>query len=412
MFKSKKALEVLAPVGDEERLGAALNFGADAIYLGGQMFGMRAGPANFSPDELKNAVERSHKKDVKVYLTCNTLPRNDEIPHFEEFMRAADYSGVDAVIVNDIGLLSLVKKYSPDMEIHISTQAGIVNYVTANEFYNMGAKRVVLARELSIDEIAEIRAKTPKELDIECFVHGAMCVSFSGRCLLSQYLVNRDANRGECAQPCRWGYHLMEENREGQYFPVFEDEKGTYILNAKDMCMIEHIDKLAEAGVYSLKIEGRAKSSYYVSVVTNAYRMAVDYYLQHNTMEGCPKWIFDEVFKVSHRAYCTGFFFGHPNDKNGEYQYYGDNGYIREYDVVAVVDKCQGGRLYGTQRNKFNRGDELEILSPGREPVKIFAEKIYDENDNEIDTANHATMKFSLDCDLNFESGSIIRNKK
>jgi len=411
-LNNKKQLEVLAPVGDQERLGAALDFGADAVYLGGQMFGMRAGPANFSSDELKNAVDRSHKKGVKVYLTCNTLPRNNEVIHFEEFIKTATDVGVDAVIVNDIGLLSLVKKYAPNMEIHISTQAGIVNYVTANEFYNMGAKRVVLARELNVDEIAEIRAKTPKDLDIECFVHGAMCVSFSGRCLLSQYLVNRDANRGECAQPCRWGYHLMEEKRDGQFFPIYEDSKGTYILNAKDMCLIEYIDRLAEAGVYSLKIEGRAKSSYYVSVITNAYRMAVDYYLEHKTMEGCPKWIFDEVFKVSHRAYCTGFFFGHPNDPEGEYQYYGDNGYIREYDVVAVVDECKDGKLYGTQRNKFNRGEELEILSPGREPVVITADKLYGENGEEIETANHATMKFSIDCEKSFEKNSIIRMKK
>ena len=265
-------LEVLAPVGDEERLDAALDFKADAVYLGGEMFGMRAGPANFSEDGLKKAVDRSHSRGVKVYLTCNTLPRNDEISRFEEFIKNAESAKVDAVIVSDLGLLSLVKKYAPDIEIHISTQAGIVNYATANELYNMGAKRVVLARELSLEEIAEIRDKTPAKLQLECFVHGAMCVSFSGRCLLSQYLVNRDANRGECAQPCRWGYHLMEEKRDGLFFPVFEDEKGTYILNAKDMCMIEHIDKLAEAGVYSLKIEGRAKSSYYVSVITNAYR--------------------------------------------------------------------------------------------------------------------------------------------
>lgn len=405
-------LEILAPVGDAERLEAALDYGADAVYLGGEMFGMRAGPENFSEEGLKKAVDRSHSRGVKVFLTCNTLPRNDEISMFEEFIENAEYANVDAVIVSDLGLLSLVKKYAPDMEIHISTQAGIVNYATANELYNMGAKRVVLARELSLEEIAEIRAKTPNKLQLECFVHGAMCVSFSGRCLLSQYLVNRDANRGECAQPCRWGYHLMEEKRDGQFFPIFEDEKGTFILNAKDMCMIKHIDKLAKAGVYSLKIEGRAKSSYYVSVITNAYRMAVDYYLSHGTLEGCPKWIFEEVYKVSHRAYCTGFFFGHPNDPAGEYQYYGDNGYIREYDVVAVVDNCDGKRIYCTQRNKFSIGDELEILAPGKEPIRLVAEKIYDENGLEIETANHAAMKFSLDCDIKFTKNSIVRMKK
>ncbi len=405
-------LEVLSPAGDMERLDAALDFGADAVYLGGKSFGMRAGSANFDDSRLKVAVEKAHYKGVSVYLTCNTLPHNDEIPYFESFINNAVASNVDAVIVNDIGLLSLVKKYAPQMEIHISTQAGIVNYVTANEFYNMGAKRVVLARELSLEEIAEIRAKTPKDLDIECFVHGAMCVSFSGRCLLSSYLVNRDANRGECAQPCRWGYHLMEEKRDGQYFPVFEDEKGTYILNAKDMCMIEHLDMLAKAGIKSFKIEGRAKSAYYVSVVTNAYRMAVDFLKANpNDYSKLPQWIKDEVFKVSHRAYCTGFFFGHPNEQR-DTQYYENSGYIREYDVVAIVDECHDGKIYATQRNKFNRGDTLEILSPGKEPVTVIAEKIYDDKNEEIDTANHAMMKISLDCEKAFERNSIIRMKK
>lgn len=411
-MSKRKDLEILSPVGDRERLDAALDFGADAVYLGGEMFGMRAGPKNFDEQGLFEAVKLSHEKDVKVYLTCNTLPKNDEIPQFESFIKNADEAGVDAVIVNDLGLLALTKKHAPDMEIHISTQAGIVNYATANELYNMGAKRVVLARELSLDEIAEIRAKTPKDLDIECFVHGAMCVSFSGRCLLSQYLVGRDANRGECAQPCRWGYHLMEEKRDGLFFPVFEDDKGTYILNAKDMCMIEHIDKLAQAGVYSLKIEGRAKSSYYVSVITNAYRMAADYYLEHGTMYGCPKWIYDEVFKVSHRAYCTGFFFSHPNAPEGEYQYYGDGGYIREYDVVGIVKGCSDGMLYCEQRNKFCKGDELEILAPGREPIKLTADVIYDDKKTEIETANHAAMKFYIPCEVNFPINSIIRIKK
>ena len=291
------------------------------------------------------------------------------------------------------------------MEIHASTQTGIVNYVSANELYNMGCKRVVLARELSLDEIAEIRAKTPKEMEIECFVHGAMCVSFSGRCLLSSYLVNRDANRGECAQPCRWGYHLQEEKRPGEFYPVFEDEQGTYILNAKDMSMIEHIDKLREAGIYSLKIEGRAKSAYYVSVVTNAYRMAVDCCLKG---EPVPQWVYDEVFKVSHRKYCTGFFFGHPKES----QYYETGGYIREYDVVAVVDECRGGRIYATQRNKFLAGDTLEVFSPGAEPQIIRAETIYNEHDEPVESANHAMMKFSIPCDRIFPKDAIIRIQK
>lgn len=401
-------LEVLAPAGDMERFLAALDFGADAVYLGGQMFGMRAGPANFTADGLKQACDEAHRRGVKVYLTCNTLPRNNEIVHFEEFIKTASDAGVDAVIATDIGILSLIKKYTPDMEIHISTQAGIVNYVTAQEFYNMGAKRVVLARELSLEEIAEIRAKTSTELDIEAFVHGAMCVSFSGRCLLSQYLVNRDANRGECAQPCRWGYHLMEEKREGEFYPIFEDEKGSYILNAKDMCMIEQLDKLAQAGVNSFKIEGRAKSSYYVSVVANAYRMATDILKADPDNYVLPQWVKDEVYKVSHRAYCTGFLFGHPKDC----QYYENSGYIREYDVVAVVDDCKDGMIYATQRNKFNKGDELEVLAPKCEPVKLTADRIINEWGEEVESANHAMMKLSMPCGTTFPKNSIIRMKK
>lgn len=400
-----KKLEVLAPAGDKERFDAALNYGADAIYLGRKQFGMRSSPMNFDFEQLVSAVDLAHAKGVKVYLTCNTLPRNNEIPMFEQFVREAVEAKIDALIVADIGLLMLIKKYSPDMEIHISTQTGIVNYVTARELHNMGAKRVVLARELNLDEIAEIRAKTSPDLDIETFVHGAMCVSFSGRCLLSQYLVNRDANRGECAQPCRWGYHLMEEKRPGEYFPIYEDEKGTYILNSKDMCMIEHIDKLAKAGVTSLKIEGRAKSAYYVTVVTNAYRMAVDEYYKNPDDFKLPDYIRDEVFKVSHRKYCSGFFFGVPEKS----QYYENSGYIRNYDVVAVVENCENGIVYCTQRNKFFAGDTVELLAPSKKPVEMTLEKLFDEENNEIETANHAMMKFSFKSELTFPKGTVIR---
>jgi putative protease len=400
-------LEVLAPAGDEERFNAAINYGADAVYLGRKQFGMRSSPLNFDFEQLVSAVNTAHAKGVKVYLTCNTLPRNSEIPYFEQFVKEAVDAKVDALIVADIGLLMLIKRYAPDMEIHISTQTGIVNYATARELYDLGAKRVVLARELSLDEIAEIRAKTSPDLDIEAFVHGAMCVSFSGRCLLSQYLVNRDANRGECAQPCRWGYHLMEEKRPGEFFPVFEDEKGTYILNAKDMCMIEHIDKLAAAGVTSLKIEGRAKSAYYVTVVTNAYRMAVDEYYKNPDNFVLPDWIKDEVYKVSHRKYCSGFFFGTPEQS----QYYENSGYIRNYDVVAVVEKCENGTVYCTQRNRFFAGDTVELLAPSQKAVTVVLDKLFDENGCEIETANHAMMKFSFRSDLIFPEGTVIRKQ-
>lgn len=402
-----RRLEVLAPAGDEERFNACINYGADAVYLGRKQFGMRSSPMNFDFEQLVKAVQSAHAKGIKVYLTCNTLPRNSEIPQFEQFVHEAVEAQVDALIVADIGLLALIKKYAPDMEIHISTQTGVVNYVTARELYNMGAKRIVLARELTLDEIAEIRAKTSPDMEIETFVHGAMCVSFSGRCLLSQYLVNRDANRGECAQPCRWGYHLVEEKRPNEFFPVFEDEKGTYILNAKDMCMIEHIDKLAQAGVDSLKIEGRAKSAYYVTVVTNAYRMAVDEYYRNPDNFVLPDWIRDEVYKVSHRKYCNGFFFGTPENS----QYYENSGYIRNYDVVAVVEKCKNGTVYCTQRNRFFAGDTVELLAPSQKPVTLTLDTLYDENGEQIQTANHAMMKFSFKSDLTFPTGTVIRKE-
>ena len=301
--------EILAPAGDMERLKAALDFGADAVYLGGTMFGMRAGAPNFDAETLCQAVKLAHEKNKKVYLTVNTLPRNPELALLPQFISEAVNAGTDALIIADLGVLQTVRKLAPDMPVHMSTQTGIVNYATANALYQMGAKRVVLARELSLDEIAEIRRKIPDDLEIEVFVHGAMCVSFSGRCLLSAYFTDRDANRGACAQPCRWKYYLTEEKRPHLPMEIQEQPEGTYILNARDMCMIDHLDKLAEAGVTSFKIEGRAKSAYYVSVVTNAYRMAMDYYLQNPGDYQLPEWIHDEVFKVSHRRYCTGFFF-------------------------------------------------------------------------------------------------------
>ncbi|MFT3951035.1 MAG: U32 family peptidase [Oscillospiraceae bacterium] len=401
--------ELLVPAGDKERLLSALTFGADAVYLGAQAFNMRASQKGFDGETLAEAVTLAHEKNVRVYLTCNTLPHNADIAEFEPFVRQAAEAGVDALIVSDIGILSLVKQFAPDMEIHISTQAGIVNYVTARALHDMGAKRVVLARELSLDEIAEIRAKTPASLEIETFVHGAMCVSFSGRCLLSNYIVNRDANQGACAQPCRWGYHLMEEKRPGEFYPVYEDEKGTYILNAKDLCMIDHLDKLAAAGVSSFKIEGRAKSSYYVSVVTNAYRAAVDLLKTNPQSYALPDWVREEVFKVSHRAYCTGFYFGHPRDC----QYYENSGYICDYDVAAIVESAQDGRLFCVQRNKFLTGDTLEAIAPGCPPVSLTVNAIYNELGEKVESANHAAMRFSAETTpfSPYPAGTILRMK-
>lgn len=403
--KSLKRPEVLVPAGDAERLKAAVMYGADAVYLGGKHFTMRAAPANFDAQQLAEAVRFAHERGVKVYLTCNTLPRNGELALFPRFIAEAQEAGVDAVIVADLGLLTMVRKYAPEMEVHMSTQTGIVNYATANALYDMGVRRVVLARELSLKDIAEIRRNIPEDMDIEVFVHGAMCVSFSGRCLLSAYLTGRDANRGACAQPCRWKYHLMEETRPGQYFPVEEDDSGTYIMNAKDLCMIDYIPELIEAGVTSLKIEGRAKSAYYVSIAANAYRAGVDAYLAG---EKLPQWVHEEVYHVSHRDYCTGFFFGHPKDC----QRYEDNSYIKRSDVVGVVDECRDGMIYATQRNRFFADDTIEVLAPGRKPYEIaLGGVLYNGEGELIETANHAMMKLRIPCTETFPEGSVIRKR-
>ncbi len=402
--------ELLAPAGDRERLQAALMYGADAVYLGGDAFGMRAAPQNFNFEQLEDAVKLCHAKGVKVYLTCNTLARNDEILKLPSYLEKWASIGVDAFIVADIGVLSLCKKYAPNVPVHISTQAGIVNYVTANEFYNMGATRVVTARELSMTEIAEIRAKVPKDLEIECFVHGAMCVSFSGRCLLSNYLVNRDANRGECAQPCRWEYAIMEVKRDGMYFPIQDSKEGTYILNSKDMCMIEHIPEMVKAGISSFKIEGRAKSAYYAAVITNAYRVAIDEYLKNPSVDYTPpQWVIDEVYKVSYRDYCTGFYFNAPNeDANISFE----GGYKRHYDVMAEVKGYEDGYIIAEQRNKFSRGDVLDALQPSTEPVVFTAEEIFDKDGNEIESAPHPMMTVKIKSDLQFPAGTLLRKEK
>ena len=402
-----KKPELLCPAGDRERFDAALYFGADAIYLAGTEFGMRAAPGNFTEAQLRDAVQTAHAKGVNVYLTCNTLPRNDEIQRLPAFLELVQDVGVDGFIVADIGVLALCKQYAPNVPVHISTQAGIVNYQTANTFYNMGAQRIVTSRELSLEEIATIRQKTPKELEIECFVHGAMCVSFSGRCLLSNYLVNRDANRGACAQPCRWEYALMEKKRDGMYFPIGEDADGTYILNSKDMCMIEHIPELVAAGIDSFKIEGRAKSAYYTAVIANAYRSAIDGYLQNPSMDYRPEpWMVDEVYKVSYRDYCTGFYFGTPQeDANISYK----GGYCRSWDVMGVVKASDGKQLTVEQRNKFSVGDTLEIMEKGKAPKALPVLAMQNAEGESIESAPHPMMTVYLPCDTQYPAGTILR---
>lgn len=410
-------IELLAPAGDEECLRSALDYGCDAVYLAGKSFGMRAGAKNFDMDGLDRAVRLAHERGVKVHLTCNTIPLNSEIEQFPKYIAAAQECGVDAAIACDLGVISMIKRYAPKMELHISTQTGVVNYQTAIELYKMGAKRVVLAREVGLEDIREIRRRIPADMEIETFVHGAMCVSFSGRCLISEYLTGRGANRGECAQPCRWSYYLMEEKRPNQFFKVFEDERGSYILNSRDMCMIDHLDDLIDAGVTSFKIEGRAKSAYYVALTVNAYRAALDSYQKG---EKPPKWVLDEVNKISHRPYSTGFFYGKPTDGSGTQdpnivtnggQYFADSGYMRDYDFVGVVDYCEDGVMHLTQRNYFTLSDELELLPPHAEPVIFKPESMFGADGTQIDIARRATEKLTIPTAIVVPPHTILRKK-
>lgn len=403
--------EVLAPAGDMERLESALNFGADAVYLAGKAFGMRAAPQNFNNDMLEEAVQKCHQQGVRVYVTCNTIPHNEELAALPEFLQHCEKIQVDGLIVADLGVLSLAKKYAPHVDIHISTQAGIVNYESARAFYALGAKRVVLARELSFPEIREIRENTPPDLEIEAFVHGAMCVSFSGRCLLSSYMTGRDANRGDCSQPCRWEYELIEKKRPTERFQIEEhvDERGmgsSYILNSRDMCMIEHIPALMQAGVTSLKIEGRSKSAYYVASVTSAYRGAVDHAAAHPG-EPLPRWILEETEKISHREYSTGFYMKTEPGQTTE-----TGGYIRNWDVAAVCVGHEGANLKLSQRNRFFKGETAEVLEPGVKPFTVTLDELYDENGLPIEVANHAAATVYLKTDREISPGAYFRVKR
>ena len=405
-----KRVELLSPAGDMERLELAVKFGADAVYVGGTQFGMRSNPSNFDPAQLQAACKLVHAAGKKLYLTCNTLPRSYELDALPDFLRSARAAGVDAYIIADMGVLAIAKQAAPEVEVHISTQAGIVNYAAANAFYQMGAKRIVTARELSLDEIKMIRDHTPPELEIEAFVHGAMCMSFSGRCILSDYMVGRDANRGECAQPCRWKYHLMEETRPGQYFPINQEENGTYIFNSKDLCMIEHIPELVAAGVDSFKIEGRAKSAYYTAVVTHAYRQALDAYFAHPSPDfRVPDWVLAEMEKMSHRVYTTGFYFGPL--QNG--QELNTGGYVRTWDVCALYRDQQGDRLIVDQRNRFFEGDILEVLEPGQKPYTLTVRDLVREADGtRTEAANKATEVYSFAVDRTVSPDAILRRKR
>ncbi len=400
-----KKPELLSPAGDPERLTAALRYGADAVYLGSTSFGMRTAPKNFGPEALAAAVEEAHAAGARVYLTVNTLPRCDETPRLPALLGLAGDCGVDALIVADLGVLALARRLLPDMELHASTQTGVLNELTANALRDLGVSRAVLARELSLEEIRVLRQRTDPALELEAFVHGAMCMSVSGRCTISNYLADRDANRGACAQPCRWNYRLVEEKRPGTYIPVTEDGESTTILSAKDLCMIRHLRELSDAGISAFKIEGRAKTAYYVAVITNAYRAAVDAAAKGKEP---PAWALEETLRVSHREYSTGFYFG----REGAAQTYLPGNYLQDWELTATVDRAQGGRLFVTERNRFREGDRLQVLEPGKPPRDLTVSGLRDGEGNVIPSASHPMMKASFDFSGNAVPGAFLRRKK
>jgi len=384
-------VELLAPAGNLEKLKMAFIYGADAVYLGGEEFGLRAKADNFSREDLIEGIDFAHSRGKKVYVTMNIIPHNDDFPGMPNYIRFLGELGVDAIILSDPGVFSLVKEICPDMEIHLSTQANNTNYMSAKFWHNLGVKRIVLARELSINEISEIRKNTPPDLELEVFIHGAMCISYSGRCLLSNYMTGRDSNRGHCAHPCRWKYHLMEEKRPGEYFPVYENERGTFIFNSKDLCLIEYLPEIINAGVTSLKIEGRMKSAYYVATVVKAYRQAIDaYYELGENYKFDPKWL-EEVSKASHREFTTGFYFEKPS---AETQIYHTSSYIRDYDFIGLVLEYDSntGIAKIEQRNKMVLGEEIEVVNPEGDYFVQTIESMKNIDGEPIDSAPHPQM--------------------
>lgn len=400
--------EVLAPAGNLEKLKTAINFGADAVYLGGSKLNLRAFADNFSNAELSEGVEYAHSRGRKVYVTLNVFPHNEDLEGLEEYLIDLYSLKVDAIIVSDPGIIMTAREVVPNLELHLSTQANNVNWKSAMFWYKQGVKRIVLARELSLEEIKDIRKRIPEDLELEAFVHGSMCMSYSGRCLLSNYMTGRDANRGECAQPCRYKYSLMEEKRPGEYFPVYEDEKGTYIMNSKDLCMIEYIPELVSAGITSLKIEGRMKSSFYVASIVKAYREAVDSYFENPAQyKFNPKWM-EYLTMISHRNYHTGFYFGEKNK-----QIYETSSYIRGYDIVGIVKEYKDGIAVIEQRNKVCEGDQVEVMRAKGDNLKVTLKNMRDSEGNKIEAAPSAQMIFTINTDEKLEKDDmLIKNKE
>lgn len=402
--------ELLAPAGDLDKLKMAVLYGADAVYLGGESFGLRKASKNFKIEQIKEGVDFAHERGVKVYVTLNIVPHNDDLHGLEEYAKELEDAGVDAVLVADPGVFMKCKAAIPNMPIHISTQASVTNYETVMFWYNLGASRVVLARELSLKEIKEITDKIPEDLEIETFVHGAMCMSYSGRCLISNYMTGRDANRGDCSHACRYKYYLVEEKRPGEYFPIDETDDGTFIMNSKDLCMIENLPDMLNAGIYSLKIEGRVKSQYYVATVLRSYRMALDAYYKDPENYKFDSALLDEIKKASHRDFTTGFFYGRPTT---DAQIYSNNSYIRGYDFLGMVLDYDEETMMATieQRNRMFVGDEIEVFGPG---VDYFTQKIeYMENHKgeEIDVAPHAKQILKMKMAQPVEQFYLLRKE-
>ena len=398
-------MELLAPVGDKNKLVLAIHYGADAVYLASKRFGLRSFAGNFDEEELKWAVEYVHKFGKKIYITINIMPHDDDFNGLDEYIKQLDALGVDAVIVSDLGVMRVVKRVAPNLAIHISTQANVTNSETANFYAEMGAKRIILARELSIEEIKNIRKNLPKEIELECFAHGAMCISYSGRCLLSTFMTGRDANRGACVQACRWNYTIRETNKDEEY-PIEEDSKGTYILNSHDICMIKYLDKLRDAGIASIKIEGRMKSEYYVANITNAYRQALDYLDTHKEYN-LPSEIADEVNKSSHRTYSTGFFFGNAKQNLDTSMPEAD------YDFVAIVlEDSVNGKALVEMRNRFFVNNSLEVLSKFKNNDIITISKIENDKGEIIDDVKVVQQKVYVYTDKPLHKYDILRRKK
>lgn len=409
---NKEQFELLAPAGDLEKLKIAIIYGADAVYFGGEMFSLRAGAGNLTTEEMEEGIAFAHERGKRCYLTLNIFAHNEDIEPLTDYLRRIAPLGIDAFIVSDPGIVDLLQEIIPDAEIHLSTQANMTNYRTAGFWHKMGVKRLVLARELTFPEISSIREKIPAEMEIEAFVHGAMCISYSGRCLLSNFMIERDANRGMCAHPCRWKYSLVEEKRPGEYYPVEEDGRGTYILNSRDLCMIEHIPEIVESGIMSAKIEGRMKSIFYVATIVHAYRKAIDaYFADPENYQFDPAWM-SELKKVSHREFTTGFYFNQPTNKDQNYQ---TSAYTREYSFVGLVkayDKETGFALV-EQRNKMVIGDEIEIFGPDMDFFAQEVSEMYDaETGEKLESAPHPQQLLRMKMDKPVKENYMLRMKK